>query len=109
MSCICRPALPSRLQLSELHQLLGACEALSHLAESAGARPVLTLRNAVQASCSPCSTLPHLSQSFAFSKHIVGSKYAQCVNFDTLGVVSTGAMQNLLGRHALPQLDTAHR
>ncbi|BDA47885.1 probable vacuolar protein sorting-associated protein 54 [Coccomyxa sp. Obi] len=46
-----RPALPSRLQLAELHQLLGACEALSHLAESAGARPVLTLRNAVQAQC----------------------------------------------------------
>lgn len=45
---MCRPALPSRLQLPELQQLLGACEALSFLAESAGARPVLTLRNAIQ-------------------------------------------------------------
>jgi hypothetical protein len=50
MSLNCRPALPSRLQLTELQQLLGACEALSHLAESARARPVLTLRNAMQVS-----------------------------------------------------------
>jgi hypothetical protein len=43
--------VPARLQLSELQRLLAACDALSYLAECAGARPVLTLRNAVQSQC----------------------------------------------------------
>ena len=50
----CRPAVPARLQLVELQRLLAACDALPFLAESAGARPVLTLRNAVQV----CKSFP---------------------------------------------------
>lgn len=43
--------MPSRLQLAELEQLLAASDALSFMAESAGARPVLTVRNAIQLQC----------------------------------------------------------
>ena len=43
--------MPSRLQLAELEQLLAASDALSFVAESAGARPVLTVRNAIQLQC----------------------------------------------------------
>ena len=47
----CRPAVPSRLQLAELEQLLAASDALSFMADSAGARPVHTVRNAIQLQC----------------------------------------------------------
>ena len=43
--------MPSRLQLAELEQLIAASDALSFMAESAGARPVHTLRNAIQLQC----------------------------------------------------------
>lgn len=43
--------MPSRLQLTELEQLIAASDALSFTAESAGARPVHTLRNAIQLQC----------------------------------------------------------
>jgi hypothetical protein len=43
--------VPSRLQLAELEQLLAASDALSFMAESAGAWPVLTVRNAIQLQC----------------------------------------------------------
>lgn len=46
-----RPAVPSRMQLAELEQLLAASEALSFMAEAAGARPVHTVRNAMQLQC----------------------------------------------------------
>lgn len=68
VAATCRPALPSRLQLTELQQLLGACEALSHLAESAGARPVLTLRNAIQVGGCPCIFAFLLRLIFAWSQ-----------------------------------------
>ena len=40
--------MPSRLQLVELEQMLAASDALSFMAESAGAQPVHTVRNAMQ-------------------------------------------------------------
>lgn len=43
--------MPSRLQLAELEKLIAAGDALSFMAESAGARPVHTLRNAIQLQC----------------------------------------------------------
>ena len=43
--------MPSRLQLAELEKLIAAGNALSFMAESAGARPIHTLRNAIQLQC----------------------------------------------------------
>ena len=43
--------MPSRLQLAELEQMLAASDALSFMAESAGAQPVHTVRNAMQLQC----------------------------------------------------------
>ena len=43
--------MPSRLQLAELEQMLAASDALSLMAEAAGAQPVHTARNAMQLQC----------------------------------------------------------
>lgn len=43
--------MPSRLQLAELEQMLAASDALSFMAEAAGAQPVHIARNAMQLQC----------------------------------------------------------
>jgi hypothetical protein len=93
-----RPAVPARLQLKELQQLLGACEALSFLAESAGARPVLTLRNSVQVP--PVNTCLRA--------------FVKCFLYLVVQLMRepsdhAGPVQDLPGQHALPQHDAAHR
>ncbi|KAK9830219.1 hypothetical protein WJX72_010418 [[Myrmecia] bisecta] len=46
-----RAAAHARLRMGELKELLGLCEAFAAMTEACGAKPVLSLRNAVQVQC----------------------------------------------------------